>query len=1047
MQILDFPANKIPMTINKKLKIQLFLLGTLVAILPPISKASPGRGLISNWRLNAETVNCDSYEIQDRMGNRNGSAINTFNTAESTSLIAPNSYLDFGDEMLNIVDSSFSVSFWFKTDAMVGVFQNLLSFGNHSSYAPGFSASLNRSQLIVRGLQNGLSGINRLGMHFDGISLAEWHHLTLVFDYELGVLTAYLDGQTSGATPGAVSNNWKISGGGGVTNAINTIANTAFGSASTSLFLGANPGGQGYGTPAANNPAPSAREFKEFAIWERALSENEVLDVYSRGVANEQIPGDPALSASYSMEGNGDNGSNNISTAPALELSGYSYVNSLWGQALHLDGATNDSTMSAEDASFIADSNDFSISLLCRPSDKTDYQIILAQASVDVNKRLWWIGYSPANKRLDFLVREADNQFQSQVFSNRVVNKDEWVLVVASCSNGRISLSVTPLDAEHPSTTIPSDSIIENRKGMSSLTLGGRELESTQMFLGEIDELAFWKRKLTVPEIDGLFLHYKNGKDLESGISIKQMGKASQLEAQYVEVFDPAPTESHTYTADINLDSQNKEYVLPYQLASGDFELEFEIYSTDVDNSKIYIDLGADRFLFDGTSSTLLSEGNEGSNAFLHRPLSYFFDNDITDNNNFTFKLASINSVFKIWLNDNLIYDYKLGRDTYGEVAIGVESGEATIDEISILGSLLWQSHSTVFAAGENNTACYRLPAAIRALDGTVLVFAEARVNDSSDLGNIDMVVRRSLDSGSTWQSIQVLKGNGSSHSFNNAVPVLDENTGNIHLIFQEVIPSNWGKTQTPDPNNVNYKLWLMTSNDSGATWTTTEINKTNLPSSWHNFHPGPGHGIILKSGSYAGRIIIPGWYIIGPPNARQFASAIIYSDNNGTTWHGGGTGMTGGDESMVTELGNGDLLMTIRPPMGMPESDYRHVAVSHDGGETFDPYYVDYELRATVCQSSVLFDDSINKLYFTYPASGSFAENAATRRAGLSIRHQVNVNSNQIWSAPLMIYAGRSAYSDMIKFPDNSIGVVFEAGRESYLDGIRFTQIDMSNE
>lgn len=47
---------------------------------------------------------------------------------------------------------------------------------------------------------------------------------------------------------------------------------------------------------------------------------------------------------------------------------------------------------------------------------------------------------------------------------------------------------------------------------------------------------------------------------------------------------------------------------------------------------------------------------------------------------------------------------------------------------------------SVVYQRGNYGYACFRIPALLRAADNSLLAFAEARVNGTSDHGNIDLV-------------------------------------------------------------------------------------------------------------------------------------------------------------------------------------------------------------------------------------------------------------------------------------------------------------------
>ena len=111
---------------------------------------------------------------------------------------------------------------------------------------------------------------------------------------------------------------------------------------------------------------------------------------------------------------------------------------------------------------------------------------------------------------------------------------------------------------------------------------------------------------------------------------------------------------------------------------------------------------------------------------------------------------------------------------------------------------------TTVFDRGEGGYYGFRIPAIVQAQDNTILAFAEARKNSNSDNGDIDLVVKRSLDGGLNWGPMQLISSNGSQESGNPA-PVVDQSTGNIILPFVK-------DRQTP---------WVTTSTNSGLTWTT----------------------------------------------------------------------------------------------------------------------------------------------------------------------------------------------------------------------------------
>ena len=62
-----------------------------------------------------------------------------------------------------------------------------------------------------------------------------------------------------------------------------------------------------------------------------------------------------------------------------------------------------------------------------------------------------------------------------------------------------------------------------------------------------------------------------------------------------------------------------------------------------------------------------------------------------------------------------------------------------------------------LFVGGRDGYHTYRIPAMVVSAKGTVLAFCEARKNSPADYGDIDLVVKRSLDGGKTWGPMQMI--------------------------------------------------------------------------------------------------------------------------------------------------------------------------------------------------------------------------------------------------------------------------------------------------
>src|SRR5262245_30287198 len=69
---------------------------------------------------------------------------------------------------------------------------------------------------------------------------------------------------------------------------------------------------------------------------------------------------------------------------------------------------------------------------------------------------------------------------------------------------------------------------------------------------------------------------------------------------------------------------------------------------------------------------------------------------------------------------------------------------------------------TSVFVGGQDGYACFRIPAMVTTLKGTVLAIADGRITNCHDIPNpLDLVLKRSTDSGKTWGPLQVIADYG----------------------------------------------------------------------------------------------------------------------------------------------------------------------------------------------------------------------------------------------------------------------------------------------
>jgi sialidase-1 len=358
------------------------------------------------------------------------------------------------------------------------------------------------------------------------------------------------------------------------------------------------------------------------------------------------------------------------------------------------------------------------------------------------------------------------------------------------------------------------------------------------------------------------------------------------------------------------------------------------------------------------------------------------------------------------------------------------------------------QKVSKVFNSGTEGHKSYRIPAVIRLPDGELLAFAEGRVNGINDFGDINIVLKHSRDNGRTWGPLSTVVDYDKLQAGNPA-PVVDQTDpsfpqGRIFLFYN---------TGTNSENEVRKgkgyrEVWYKTSSDQGITWSepvniTTQVHKPlqpdinsgyNFREDWRSYANTPGHAIQITSGHYKGRIVVAANHSSGDPdkNWEDYASHLFYTDDHGRSFRLGQTvQIAGSNEATASEISGNGLILNARNQKADIKS--RIVALSKNGGESWDSTWFDSNLPDPVCEGSILSVGQINGksiLAFCNDAS-------TTKRDNLTLR--ISYDEGRTW--PLEIPVDKSsnqrnskdytAYSDIVNISSDEIGVLYE--RDNY--------------
>ena len=334
---------------------------------------------------------------------------------------------------------------------------------------------------------------------------------------------------------------------------------------------------------------------------------------------------------------------------------------------------------------------------------------------------------------------------------------------------------------------------------------------------------------------------------------------------------------------------------------------------------------------------------------------------------------------------------------------------------------------TAVYTSGAEGYHTFRIPA-ILGTPNHLLAFCEGRRDGGGDSGEIDLVLKRSSDGGTTWSDLAVVV-HQDGYTCGNPAPVWDRDTGEVVLLWtRNSASAHEGRIlKGEDPPRT---VWVMRSADEGATWSNFEdISASTRRDDWRWYATGPCHAIQLRTG----RLLVPANYSTSPDTA-DWHSHVIYSDDHGKTWAIGGIHGRYTNESTVAELPDGRIYQNMR---SYKKENRRRDSYSSDGGLTWSEDQTDETLIEPVCQGSVLYVPAAKR----FSGGLLFSNPASTSRDHLTVR--LSEDGGETWPGRLELYAGPSAYSDLVVLPDGAIGCLYERGEKSAYETIVLTRFN----
>lgn len=147
---------------------------------------------------------------------------------------------------------------------------------------------------------------------------------------------------------------------------------------------------------------------------------------------------------------------------------------------------------------------------------------------------------------------------------------------------------------------------------------------------------------------------------------------------------------------------------------------------------------------------------------------------------------------------------------TNGQMTVGNSSQKSSV--------MLYAGQTSIFDKGTLKSNYFGSPVITKAPNGDLLAVADVRYNSAAELGShqVDIALSRSTDKGVTWTApVIILKGDSATDAgfgYSSPSVAVDKANGLIKILV------SGGKKAIGDGNK---NLYLLTSTDNGATWST----------------------------------------------------------------------------------------------------------------------------------------------------------------------------------------------------------------------------------
>jgi len=392
--------------------------------------------------------------------------------------------------------------------------------------------------------------------------------------------------------------------------------------------------------------------------------------------------------------------------------------------------------------------------------------------------------------------------------------------------------------------------------------------------------------------------------------------------------------------------------------------------------------------------------------------------------------------------------------------------GSLVLDSSAAAAAEPFLEQTDLFQAGKDGYALYRIPGIVCTARGSLLAYCEARKSNRGDWGTIDIMLRRSTDSGKTWSERRKI-ADVPGPKQKNSVALAQKLATEGEVTYNNPVAIVDRQASTAEKSIVHFlfcleyqRCFYIRSDDDGQSFTapveiTAAFDGFRPEYAWKVLATGPAHGVQLSTG----RLVVRVWISLGTGGHahRPSVNSTIYSDDHGRTWHSGQIAIPDTaewvfpNETVVAELADGRVMLNVRSES---KTHRRLITTSKDGATGWSKPVFDEALLEPICMASLVRvsteqNGGRNRLLFANPdnlARADGKEEAGKTHDRKNLTLKLSYDEGQTWPVSRVLEPGRSAYSDLAVGSDGVLYCLYESGttdgdmyRTGYLRLARF--------